>query len=263
MREFDPEFLALYKARRCAGQSPAEARDYVVRAYMDGTKLHRGYRWPLSASGGGNKPFDASWDRGERYQWVEGMSSARTRRLEAAHKASRNVDHEGWFTTAENWRGETVHGVVWQLPSRTVRIQRYIPATTGKRREWRTFTEYRFVVGYEDNQQDGVCLRLSPIVDRVAPGDGSNSEALCAAAKAADEIAESYATECREYDEAWQELRKRVEDLREALEEWRAASDDPYDRECARDKVRGAAKELRDHERYAKQFYGITRSEVL
>ena len=99
----------------------------------------------------------------------------------------------GWYTHHDDY-DETTSGVVYQLPAR-----KGVP---------------QYVAGYSDPNGNGVCLSFDQLFDDKME-----------AARAADRLAERYAEESREYDEAWQagdhyaDLAREVATLRkEALE---------------------------------------------
>ena len=132
----------------------------------------------------------------KRLRWVEEPAWRATgTAYDIARKESYGYSSipKGWYTRHEDY-DETTSGVVYQLPAR-----KGVP---------------QYVAGYSDPNGNGACLSFDQLFDDKMD-----------AARAADKLAERYAEESCEYDEAWQagsryaDLAREVATLRkEALE---------------------------------------------
>lgn len=148
--------------------------------------------------------------------WIEDPAAMGLRLVGLAHEVSpagyaysRNaVEHTGWFLSEDNWTGETVAGVVYQLPGKNGRA--------------------RYVVGYADPYNDGpACLDLGNVIE----GERKDSDwepdlVLREATIMADYYAEKMAEEEREYQAAWQagcDAREKAGEALEACRRWKEA----------------------------------------
>lgn len=126
---------------------------------------------------------------GERHmRWIENPGAAGLRFVGYAD-ALGACDHTGWYMSEDNWTGETVRGVVFQMAARDGRAQ--------------------YVAGY-DNAMNGAADRGGPVAlsfDEIFEGeqfDESDADAKREAARRADGIADSMAEIERDYSRAWQ-----------------------------------------------------------
>lgn len=119
--------------------------------------------------------------------WYVENSELGLRRVDFAHKIL-GLRYTGWFTYDEGDLGETLRGVVYQLPARGGRAQ--------------------YVYGYVDSNSDGVTLCFDPV-------EGKEE-----AARLADDVAERVAESERDYHRAW-DAGRRVESLNEEIAEGR------------------------------------------
>ena len=140
----------------------------------------------------GNRVFGAHGE--SACVWIEKPESVGLRFVGLAHDVyPRRIDHTGWYLDPDGW-GETVSGVVYQLPARNGRA--------------------RYLAGYADpwncdSDGRGPCL-LSLDIFEAEPEycesgfwyDGAE-DARHEAAIRADEIARVMAEHEREYQEAW------------------------------------------------------------
>lgn len=118
------------------------------------------------------------------YRWVENVSDG-LRKVGDAHKIVR-LNHTGWFTDV--FQDETVHGEVYQLPARAERTL-YVPAVN------------------DPCNDDCACLDFTSVTD-------DKEEA----ARRADQMAERWAEEAREYS-AKDQAEQRIEAINEEIEE--------------------------------------------
>lgn len=167
----------------------------------------------LSGEGCDGRTFRAFGE--DRMRWIEDPGSKGLRFCGLAHDLRHNnedggyrsrgvVNHSGWFLDPDG-RGETVAGVVYQLPGKDGRA--------------------RFLAGYADpfnSDDDGrgpACLSLT-----VYESDGSDpAEGEADAARAADGIAERMAEAEREYKEAFaagRAAREKAQEARAAGAAW-------------------------------------------
>jgi len=116
----------------------------------------------------------------DRYRWVENASDGLRVAVENAGDTNSRDSHTGWYVN--NFQSETVHGIVYQLPSRNGQLQ-YVPAVSD---------------AYNND-----CA----IVDFYSVTDDKDD-----AARWADSMAEHYAEREREY-QAKEEAKQRLEDI--------------------------------------------------
>lgn len=110
-------------------------------------------------------------------RWVENVSCGLrlvgfADEIAADEGRRRAIDHKGWFLTDDNWSGEVMRGVVYQLPARD---------------------GARYVYGYADPYNDDCALLCFD-----AEADKLD------AARYADQFAERFAEQERDYQRAWQ-----------------------------------------------------------
>ena len=165
----------------------------------------------------------------ENLTWIENPESVGLRFVGLAHDAAPSnyaysrpaVDHIGWYLD-DNGFGETVSGVVYQLPAKNG-----LP---------------RYIVGYADPWncdkygEGPACLDLTKVI--IGKNGGCSFEAdptLRDAARLADSYAEWMAQEAREYDREWrngQNARQIGEEMREARERFHDALDTEHRWSC-------------------------------
>lgn len=116
------------------------------------------------------------------YAWIENPADAGLRLVDYADKIA-NLRHNGWYTMDDGNNGEVMRGVVFRLAH-------------GR----------GFIAGYADPCNDGPAFVELSIID-----DEKD------AARAADNIAESYAERERDYQRAWQAGRQ-FDDLLEEIQ---------------------------------------------
>lgn len=142
--------------------------------------------FPSSAKCWGYGPeFEACGQK--RMRWIENPADCGLRFVGYADECSGAVTHTGWYLDHDGHTGESVRGVVYQLPAKNGRP--------------------RFVAGYADPFNDGpVCLSFDDVVegerDSYSNYAKDNPEAMTAASWA-DSIAESYADNEKDYREAF------------------------------------------------------------
>lgn len=130
-------------------------------------------------------------------RWVENVSDG-LRLVGYADEIARTegrwrlIDHKGWYTDDDGSNGQTLRGVVYQLPAR--RGQKLA----------------QYVYGYADPNNDDCAL----LCFEEPTGE------VMRAALAADHFAERFAEAERAYDEAWQAGR-RYEDLADQIKDTR------------------------------------------
>ena len=130
----------------------------------------------------------------ENVRWVENVSRGLrlvgfADEIARAEGCWRSIDHTGWFTMDDGINGESLRGIVYQLPARN--------------------RECLYVYGYADPCNDGCALLcFDTVSDKMK------------AARAADRFAELFAEEQRDYNRAWQAGRK-YEELAEEIKQAR------------------------------------------
>lgn len=191
-----------FRAHRRAGK-PACAALELARADAAGGK----HRYSTHKAGYGTS--GRAWSAfGESHmRWIENPSVAGLRFVGFADDLAR-IGHNGWYLSDDNWTGETVRGVVFQMAARDGRAQ--------------------YVAGY-DNAINGAADRGGPVAlsfDEIFEGeqfDESDSDAKSGAARRADGIAEAMAESERDYNRAW-EAGNRFVEIGETVAETRRAA---------------------------------------
>ncbi len=146
---------------------------------------------------------------GEKMRWIENPENEGFRFVGLTHDVDDAVDHTGWHLSEDNWIGETVSGVVYQVSGKNGAA--------------------RYVVGYADpynsdkNGHGPACLAMRVIDGDVTDCDWASDPVLRDAAREADGIAELMAEKERDYQAAhWagREAREKATEAREACKAW-------------------------------------------
>lgn len=157
-----------------------------------------------------NATYSAYGERAVR--WIEYPEAIGLRFVGLAHDVGGwhrfygpAVSHTGWYLSDDNWTGETVSGVVYQLPAKNGRA-RYL---------------YGFADPFNcDSEGRGpACLSLEVVEGEALECSYDVDSELRTAARWGDSMAERYADEAREYHRAWQAGSQ----AREAAQEMRGA----------------------------------------
>lgn len=200
-----------YTGNRFKADELGTAHAALAQARKEFAEKRFRYAWPgiwSSLGGSDGAPFAAYGEKACR--WFENPESKGLRLVglaheigEAGHSHCRDaVEHTGWYLDSAGC-GETVAGVVYQLPGKD-----------GKA---------RYLAGYADPWNPGTAmLSLDIIEGERKDSDWESDPALRDAARYADRIAESMAEETREYDDAWRRGREARELATEAAEACRA-----------------------------------------
>lgn len=189
-------FAAAYRYWRKLEYTATEAKERAERDAMDGKR-----RYASSEFTGYNPEFAAY---GEKHlRWIEKPAHCGLRRVGYADEIARDISHNGWYTDDDGIMGETLRGIVYQLPGRN--------------------GSPVYAYGYDDPNNPGACLlSFDVITGERSDYDYPFSDLQDArdAARAADHVAKRAAEEAREYDRVFQ-ARQRYEEKAEELSEVR------------------------------------------
>ncbi len=146
-------------------------------------KRYKSGIWPRAQGMRGGATFQA---HGESCVWMESPGDY-MRTVGAAHDIARRegwrLDHKGWYCDDDGMTGETIHGIVYQLPAAKDHKPRYM-------------------IGASDPCNEGAALVAWGFYDD-----------LREAMRASDSLAESVAEERRDSDAAWSAGRMNRESL--------------------------------------------------
>lgn len=198
-------------AARCL----ANARETVARCLATGKDVPGFYHSSIWRGLGGSDGATFAAHGESRMRWIENPAAKGLRLVGLAHDAAPAghayyrpaVEHSGWYL--DNHGGETVAGVVYQLPGRDGRA--------------------RYLVGYADpwnadaQGRGPACLSLDVIEGDPTATDYDPDPALRDVARHADAIAESFAESERDYQAAYRagaEAAQLASDATEAAREW-------------------------------------------
>lgn len=136
------------------------------------------------------------------WRWIEQASKAGLRVVLVNDVKDSGIKHRGWYTTPDNWSGETIQGAIIRLPARKG-LNRYL-------------------LGYTDECNDD-CYRVENELHEATPVDSGEQENMRELCRAADGLAERAAEMNRDYQEASDNLLRAKEAMSEAAETVRDA----------------------------------------
>lgn len=186
--------VATGQARILSAESACYALHRARLAVANGTDSSYGPDSIWAGLGGSDgATFEAHGE--SRCRWFENPESRGLRFLGLAHDVGKAgnaylrdaVDHRGWYLDSDRL-GETIAGVVYQLPGRDGRA--------------------RYLAGYADphnTDSDGrgpACLSLEVFAGERLDSSWDNDSVIRDAARRGDSMAESYASDERDYQDA-------------------------------------------------------------
>lgn len=181
---------SLYKYHRTQGHSATCALG-LARADVATNKTRYSSKAGYGTAGNAHAAYGESHCR-----WIENLAECGLRFVGYADEVGTGIEHTGWYTSDDNWTGETVRGCVLQMAGRN-----------GKA---------RFIAAYECPWNMNT---YHATFDQIWENEGGDyydqqddTDAIRSAASVADGFAECMADETREHNRHWQAGRK-YEDL--------------------------------------------------